>query len=73
METLKHTFMYDLLFKILFVKHPHLLKRLVSALLGIKSEGIGQFDIKNPELTPGILGAKFCRLDIHMVIDWIPS
>jgi predicted transposase/invertase (TIGR01784 family) len=66
---LKYTFMNDTLFKMLFVKYPSLLKRLVAELLGIRIESIGQFNITNPEMPPESMGDKFCRLDINMVVD----
>jgi predicted transposase/invertase (TIGR01784 family) len=57
------------LFKLLFVKHPHLLKQLVARLLGIPPESIGEFVITNPEMPPESLSDKFCRLDIAMTVD----
>jgi predicted transposase/invertase (TIGR01784 family) len=69
MTKLKYTFKTDTLFKILFVKYPDLLKRLVSELLGIDYNSIQQFRITNPEMTPEELGKKFCRLDINMIVD----
>ena len=53
----------------LFVRHPDLLKRLVSVLLGISIESITQFQTINTEMPPEEIGRKFCRLDIHMVVD----
>jgi len=69
MSKLEYTFKTDTLFKILFVQHPDLLKRLVSELLGIRLESIGEFVITNPEMPPELLGGKFCRLDIKMTVD----
>jgi len=69
MSKLEYTFKNDTLFKMLFVKHPDLLKRLVAELLGIQLESIGQFEITNPEMPPESLGDKFCRLDINMTVD----
>ena len=69
MSKLEYTFKTDTLFKILFVQHPDLLKRLVSELLGIRLESIGEFVITNPEMPPDLLGDKFCRLDINMTVD----
>ena len=69
MTRLKHTFKTDILFKLLFVKYPELLKRLVAQLLRIPFGSIRQFEIKNPEMPPEIIGNKFCHLDIHMVVD----
>jgi predicted transposase/invertase (TIGR01784 family) len=66
---LKHTFKTDILFKMLFVKYPDLLKRLVARLLGIKLESISGFSITNPEMPPENIGDKFCRLDISMAVD----
>ena len=69
MTKLAYTFMNDTLFKMLFVKYPDLLKRLVAALLDIRYESIEQFVITNPEMPPEALGDKFCRLDINMTVD----
>jgi predicted transposase/invertase (TIGR01784 family) len=69
MTKLNYTFKNDTLFKMLFVKHRDLLKRLVSELLGIDFGSIGQFEIRNPEMPPESLGDKFCRLDINMTVD----
>jgi predicted transposase/invertase (TIGR01784 family) len=66
---LEYTFTYDTLFKMLFVKFPDLLKRLVAATLGITADSISEFRITNPEIPPESLGDKFCRLDINMVVD----
>ena len=69
MTKLKYTFKNDTLFKMLFVKYPNLLKKLVAVLLGINYDGITQFDIRNPDMPPESLGDKFCRLDINMTVD----
>ncbi len=69
MTKLEYTFKNDTLFKILFVKYPELLKRLVAELLGITLESIGEFVITNPEMPPEVIGGKFCRLDINMTVD----
>jgi hypothetical protein len=69
MTKLKYTFKNDILFKMLFVKYPDLLKRLVAELLGIPYESIGQFKITNPEMPPESIGDKFCRLDINKTVD----
>jgi predicted transposase/invertase (TIGR01784 family) len=66
---LEYTFKTDTLFKMLFVKHTDLLKQLVSGLLGIRLESIGEFHITNPEMPPESLGDKFCRLDINMTVN----
>jgi len=66
---LEYTFKTDTLFKMLFVKHDHLLKQLISGLLGIRLESIGEFYITNPEMPPESLGEKFCRLDINMTVN----
>jgi predicted transposase/invertase (TIGR01784 family) len=67
---LKYTFKTDTLFKLLFgVKYPQLLRKLVAVLLGIQPESIGQFEVRNPEMPPEVLGEKFCRLDINMEVD----
>jgi len=66
---LKYTFTNDTLFKMLFVKYPALLKKLVAVLLGIEHDSIEQFDIRNPDIPPESLGDKFCRLDINMTVD----
>jgi predicted transposase/invertase (TIGR01784 family) len=66
---LEYTFKTDVLFKMLFVKHPGLLKRLVCELTGIRLESIGEFLITNPEIPPESLNDKFCRLDINMTVN----
>jgi len=69
MTKLEYTFSNDTLFKMLFVKYPELLKRLVAELLKIKFENIESFEITNPEMPPESLGDKFCRLDINMTVN----
>ena len=69
MAKLAYTFKTDILFKMLFVKYPELLKRLVAELLSIEHESIEEFLITNPEIVPDNLGDKFCRLDINMLVD----
>jgi predicted transposase/invertase (TIGR01784 family) len=69
MTKLVYPFTNDILFKMLFVKYPDLLKQLVSELLAIPYESILRFDITNPEIPPESMGDKFCRLDINMVVD----
>jgi len=69
MTKLEYTFKTDTLFKMLFVKNEGLLKQLVSELLGIRLESIGEFRIINPEMPPESLGNKFCRLDILMTVN----
>jgi len=69
MSKLKHTFKTDILFKLLFVKHPELLQRLVAHLLRIPFECISQFEVRNPEMPPDSIDKKFCRLDIHMIVN----
>ena len=66
---LEYTFKNDTLFKVLFVKYPELLKRLVAELLEIRFESIEQFVITNPEMPAERIGDKFCRLDINMIVD----
>ena len=69
MTKLEYTLKNDTLFKMLFVKNPELLKHLVSNLLGIQLGSIEEFVITNPEMPPEVLGEKFCRLDINMLVD----
>ena len=69
MTKLEYTFKNDTLFKMIFVKYPYLLKRLVSNLLSIKLESIEEFAVINPEMPPEALGEKFCRLDVNMLVD----
>ena len=69
MGKLRYTFKTDTLFKMLFVKHRDLLKNLIAALLGIPLENIEQFAIRNPDMLPEVLGDKFCRLDINMIVN----
>ena len=58
MKKLEYTFKTDILFKMLFVQYPELLKRLVADLMGIPLESIGQFVIRNPEMPPENLWDK---------------
>jgi predicted transposase/invertase (TIGR01784 family) len=69
MTELKYKFTNDILFKLLFVQYPDLLKRLVAALLSIPYESIGEFIITNPDMPPEVMGEKFCRLDINMTVN----
>ncbi len=69
MIRLKYTFKSDILFKMVFVKYPHLLKALVAVILGITVESITEFEILNSEITPEMFGDKFCRLDINMKVN----
>ena len=69
MTELKFRFTYDILFKMLFVKYPNLLKRLISAIMDISVEHITEFVITNPEIPPESIGGKFCKLDINMIVN----
>jgi len=69
MAKLKYTFKTDTLFKMLFVRHQDLLKRLVAELLRIRYESIEQFEVTDTAMPPDVIGGKFCRLDINMVVD----
>jgi len=66
---LKYTMTRDTLFKLFFVKHPDLLKNLVSRFLNIEIDAITEFVITNPVIAPDSLGTKFCRLDINMKVN----
>ena len=68
-KRLEYTFKSDVLFKMLFVKYPDLLKRLVSVLLDIPHESIKEFQTINTEMPPEEIGKKFCRLDMNMIVD----
>ena len=69
MRKLEYTFKTDTLFKMLFVEHQDLLKKLVAALMGIPAESITQLDVQNEAMPPEHLGEKFCRLDINMIVN----
>ena len=69
MKKLKYKLTNDILFKMLFVKYPELLKKLVTELLEIEYNSIEQFNIRNPEIPPETIGDKFCRLDINMIVN----
>jgi len=69
MTKLKYTLKNDTLFKMMFVKYPDLLKRLVVELLNINYNDIEQFDITNPEMPPESIDNKFCKLDINMIVN----
>jgi predicted transposase/invertase (TIGR01784 family) len=66
---LEYKFTNDVLFKILFVKYPELLKRLVANMLRVNLNSIDKFLITNPDMPPEVAGEKFCRLDITMTVD----
>lgn len=69
MAKLQYSFKNDILFKMLFVKNPDLLKALVAVILNIPPESITSFEILNPEMTPEHIKSKFCRLDINMRVN----
>ena len=69
MTKLVYKFTNDVLFKWLFVNNPDLLKRLIARMLGILLESISEFVVTNPEIPPDVMGEKFCRLDISMIVD----
>lgn len=69
MTKLQYTFKTDTLFKMLFVQNQDLLRKLVAALLGIPLDSIQEFVVRNPEIAPEMLGEKFCRLDINMIVN----
>lgn len=53
----------------LFVQNQDLLRKLVAVLLRIPLESIREFVVRNPEIAPEMLGEKFCRLDINMIVN----
>ena len=69
MAKLKYTLQNDILFKMLFVKYPKLLKRLVAKILRIDYKSITKFKITNAEIPPETVGSKFCRLDVNMTVN----
>jgi len=69
MSKLKYTFKTDTLFKLLFTKNQHLLKKLISHILRIPLKDIKSFRIINTEMPPDIIGKKFCHLDINMTVN----
>ena len=69
MTELVYKFTNDALFKMIFCQYPDLLKRLVAMMLGIRQSSIREFVITNPDMEPEVMGDKFCRLDINMLVD----
>jgi len=69
MAKLKYTLSNDILCKMMFVKFPDLLKRLIAELLNINYNEIEQFRITNPEILPESMGDKFIKFDINMTIN----
>ena len=69
MAELRYKLTRDTLFKLFFVKHPDLLKNLVSRVLGIPVDAMTNFVITNPNIAPQSLGDKFCSLDINMEVN----
>ena len=66
---LEYSFKSDILFKMLFLRNRHLLKRLIAVLLEIPLNSINHFEITNTEMPPEEIKTKFCRLDINMIVD----
>ena len=66
---LTYTFKSDILFKMVFVKYPHLLKAFIAVIFQIPVESISEFKILNSEMTPETIEGKFCRLDINMIVN----
>jgi len=66
---LEFTFKSDVLFKMLFLQYPNLLKNLIAVLLAIPLDSISKFEITNTEMPPAEIGKKFCRLDINMIVN----
>ncbi|MCL1913540.1 MAG: Rpn family recombination-promoting nuclease/putative transposase [Eubacteriaceae bacterium] len=66
---LKYKFKSDILFKMLLTRNPGLLKSLVACSLGLQEDSIEEIVVVNPEILPGLIESKFCRLDINMVVD----
>ncbi len=74
MAVLKYTFMNDILFKMLFVKHPELLKKLVAAILKIPFES-AKYGALPRTIVISILGfnlfqceeyhSEFLTLEVH--------
>jgi predicted transposase/invertase (TIGR01784 family) len=69
MTELVYKFTNDALFKMLFCQYPELLKRLVAHMLGIRLDSIKEFVITNSDIEADVMGEKFCRLDINMIVD----
>ena len=69
MTKLEYTMTNDALFKMVFVQHQELLKRLIVQILCISLDNITEFVITNSEMPPDIIGGKFCRLDINMKVN----
>ena len=66
---LEYSFKHDILFKMFYVRHQDLLKRLVSLILKIPLENITEFRVINTEMPPEALRTKFCCLDINMKLN----
>jgi hypothetical protein len=66
---LKYPMTDDVLFKMYFVKYPQFLRRLVAIILRTPLESITEFTITNAEMPPDFMDDKFCRLDIHMIMN----
>ena len=69
MAELQYKLTNDVLFKMMFVQYPELLKRLVAVLLGVRVEDIKEFVISNPEMPPLTKDDKHCKLDIKMIVN----
>ena len=69
MTQLEYKMTNDALFKMVFVQHQELLKRLIAQILCISLDNITEFVITNSEMPPDIVGGKFCHLDINMKVN----
>lgn len=58
----------DVVFKILFVRHPKLLKNFIATVLEINEKDIESLTVRNPELPPNYVDGKLARLDILLKI-----
>ncbi|MDR1570328.1 MAG: Rpn family recombination-promoting nuclease/putative transposase, partial [Oscillospiraceae bacterium] len=69
MTKLRYNFKSDVLFKVFFVRSQDQLRQLVAAMLKIAIESIERFEVTNVEIPPDVVGDKFCRLDINMIVN----
>ncbi len=61
----------DIIFKKMFSdkSHESYLRSLISSLLDIPYQSIGDIEIKNTEILPDLISGKFSRLDLNIKVN----
>jgi predicted transposase/invertase (TIGR01784 family) len=59
----------DVVFKMLFVRHPDILRVFLEDILDLKRDSIKELKILNPEMPPEFVFGKFSRLDLVILVN----